>query len=189
MVSLLWCSLFGISLILCQQKHAELCPTVSWKLGSCSAMSLVFNPRYVCFINRFMHMHHVFEVQEGIALHDPKLLLSGNSSPQKRKNYPEDIFIVTKKKKQWCWSIGVVYLWWLFQSYHLCTWCSVRVCCSCTEHKLPQTPARGGLESWHTFQCRIGTLSSVEYWVHLFDVATNQHGWRVRVTLHLCKAS
>lgn len=98
MVSLLWCSLFGISLILCQQKHAELCPTVSWKLGSCSAMSLVFNPRYVCFINRFMHMHHVFEVQEGIALHDPKLLLSGNSSPQKRKNYPEDIFIVTKKK-------------------------------------------------------------------------------------------
>lgn len=43
-------------------------------------------------------MHHVFEVQEGIALHDPKLLLSGNSSPQKRKNYPEDIFIVTKKK-------------------------------------------------------------------------------------------
>lgn len=98
MVSLLWCSLFGISLILCQQKHAELCPTVSWKLGSCSAMSLVFNPIYVCFINRFMHMHHVFEVQEGIALHDPKLLLSGNSSPQKRKNYPEDIFIVTKKQ-------------------------------------------------------------------------------------------
>lgn len=43
-------------------------------------------------------MHHVFEVQEGIALHDPKLLLSGNSSPQKRKNYPEDIFIVAKKQ-------------------------------------------------------------------------------------------
>lgn len=61
-------------------------------------LSLVFNPRYVCLKNRFMHMYHVLEVQAGIAFHDPKLPLSHSaSSPQKRRNYPEDIyFFVTK---------------------------------------------------------------------------------------------
>lgn len=72
-VPLLWCSLFSVSLIWCQQKHAEWCPTVSWKLGSCSAMSVVFYPRYVRSKTEFKYKYHVLEVRADIALLDPKL--------------------------------------------------------------------------------------------------------------------
>lgn len=83
-VPLLWCSPFSVSLIWCQQKHAEWCPTVSWKLGSCSAMSVVFNPRYTCSKTKFKYKYHVLEVWAGIALLDPKLQLSGTTSSTSR---------------------------------------------------------------------------------------------------------